>query len=360
RVVSGWNETARAVESGSLAELFEAQVVRSPGAVAVVGADREWSYAEVDAAADRVARALAGRGVGRGDLVGVLLERSPELVAVLLGVAKAGAGFVPVDPAYPVERIGYMLRDSSPALVVCSDSTARTVPSDVPRWVFDGLDSLGGVADHPGRPVPAARTGLDDTAYVIYTSGSTGRPKGVVVTHRGIGNLVAAQIAALDVGAESRVLQLSSLSFDASVWELCMALLSGAALVVPDTGSLPPHGSLEETAERFGVTHVTVPPSVLAPVGELPASVSTLVVAGEVCPPSLVERWSRGRGLVNAYGPTEVTVCASMTGALSPAGDESPVPIGGPLPNTRAYVLDGFLQPVPVGVAGELYVSGPG
>ncbi|WP_190127206.1 non-ribosomal peptide synthetase, partial [Streptomyces inusitatus] len=200
----------------------------------------------------------------------------------------------------------------------------------------------------------------DDVAYVIYTSGSTGRPKGVVVSHRGLGNLVAAQMAGLGVGPESRVLQLSSLSFDASVWELCMALLSGAALVVADAESLPPHGSLEEVAESFGVTHVTVPPSVLAPVRQLPESVVSLVVAGEACPPSLVERWSAGLRLVNAYGPTEVTVCASMSGALSPVGETSPVPIGRPLGNTRAYVLDGFLQPVPVGVVGELYVSGPG
>ncbi|WP_190127111.1 amino acid adenylation domain-containing protein, partial [Streptomyces inusitatus] len=200
----------------------------------------------------------------------------------------------------------------------------------------------------------------DDVAYVIYTSGSTGRPKGVVVSHRGLGNLVAAQMARLEVGAGSRLLQLASLSFDASVWELCTALLSGAALVVADAENLPPHGSLEEVTARFGVTHMLVPPSLLAPVRQLPESVVSLVVGGEACPPSLVERWSSRLRLVNAYGPTEVTVMASLSEALTPAGEDSPVSIGGPLLNTRAYVLDGFLQPVPVGVAGELYVSGPG
>ncbi|MFC5157069.1 amino acid adenylation domain-containing protein, partial [Streptomyces amakusaensis] len=230
------------------------------------------------------------------------------------------------------------------------------MPEGTASWVFDPATE-----PEPGLdPGVVERAGLDDVAYVTYTSGSTGRPKGVVVSHRGLGNLVAAQMTGLGVGPDSRVLQLSSLSFDASVWELCMALLSGAALVVADAESLPPHGSLEEVAESFGVTHVTVPPSVLAPVRQLPESVVSLVVAGEVCPPSLVERWSAGLRLVNAYGPTEVTVCASMSGALSPVGETSPVPIGRPLGNTRAYVLDGFLQPVPVGVAGELYVSGPG
>ncbi|WP_190127224.1 AMP-binding protein, partial [Streptomyces inusitatus] len=181
RVVERWNETAVPVVSGSLAGLFEAQVGRSPDAVAVIGGDRRWSYGELDAAADRVACGLVARGVGRGDLVGVLLERSVDLVAVLLGVAKAGAGFVPVDPAYPVERIAYMLRDSAPALVVSSAGTGPLVPEGTPSWVFDPTTDP---ATDPGPdldPGVVERAGLDDVAYVIYTSGSTGRPKGVVV-----------------------------------------------------------------------------------------------------------------------------------------------------------------------------------
>ncbi|WP_425574733.1 amino acid adenylation domain-containing protein, partial [Streptomyces asiaticus] len=345
-----WNATDRVVPVGPLGELFDARVAVSPGAVAVVGAGgEEWSYAELGGRSDRVAGVLAARGVGCGDLVGVVLERSVDVVAVLLGVVKAGAGFVPVDPAYPVERIGWMVEDAGPVLVVCSEGTRGLVPVGVECLVWDPSEV--------GESVPAVSVGVDDVAYVIYTSGSTGRPKGVAVTHRGLGNLAVAQIERFAVGADARVLQLASLSFDAAVSEMCMALLSGGALVMAGADRLPPKRSLSEAVAEFGVTHVTVPPSVLATVEELPGSLRTLVVAGEVCPPGLVERWAPGRRMVNAYGPTEVTVCATMSAPLEPSG---PVPIGRPIANTRVFVLDEFLRPVPEGVAGELYVAGPG
>ncbi|KAA9374761.1 amino acid adenylation domain-containing protein, partial [Microbispora cellulosiformans] len=381
RTLTEWNRTDRPAPAGTLAELFEAQVARTPAATAVIGPGREWTYAELDRAADGVARDLLARGVRPGDLVAVLMERSPDLVAVLLGVAKAGAGFVPVDPAYPAERIAFMLADAAPALVLCTPETRPAAPEDA--VVLDGVrlgeDSpkdpgedprenpaghsgehlrrgLGArPGDDPGGPVRVAGR-VDDVAYVIYTSGSTGTPKGVVVTHRGLGNLAADQIAAFGVRPGSRVLQLASLSFDASVWELCMALLSGACLVVAGADRLPPHGTLAAVTAEFGVTHLTVSPSVLATTEELPESLTTVVVAGETCPPWLPGRLP-GRRVVNAYGPTEVTVCATMSGPLEP---EAEVTIGRPLGNTRAYVLDEFLTPVPVGVRGELYVAGVG
>ncbi|MBL1121173.1 AMP-binding protein, partial [Streptomyces sp. 110] len=226
------------------------------------------------------------------------------------------------------------------------------VPAGAACLVWDPSDAVA-------EPAPAVSVDVDDVAYVIYTSGSTGRPKGVAVTHRGIGNLAAAQIDRFAVDADARVLQLASLSFDASVWELFMALLSGAALVMVDSDRLPPNGSLSEVAAEFGVTHVTVSPSVLATVEELPESLGTVVVASEVCPPGLVERWASGRRMVNAYGPTEVTVCATMSEPLEASGS-GPVPIGRPISNTAVYVLDERFHPVPAGVLGELYVAGPG
>ncbi|MEV0124376.1 amino acid adenylation domain-containing protein [Streptomyces sp. NPDC050703] len=354
-VLDRWNATDRPVPAGTLGELFAAQARRTPDAVAVIAADRRWTYARLDRAADHVARELRARGVRRGDLVGVVMERSADVVAVLLGVARAGAAFVPVDPAHPAERIAHVLADASPALVVCTGTTEAVLPADVPRWPYDATSRpRDGRAHRAGH----GRARATDPAYVIYTSGSTGTPKGVVVTHAGLGNLAAGQIERFAVRPDSRVLQLAAWSFDAAVSELCMALLSGAALVVAGADRLPPHVPLADVAAEFGVTHMTVPPSVLATVDALPDTVETLIVAGEECPPWLAGRWA-GRRLVNAYGPTEVTVCAAMSQPLRATG-EGPVPVGRPLTNSRVYVLDDFLRPVAPGTVGELYVVGPG
>ncbi|WP_147481819.1 non-ribosomal peptide synthetase, partial [Actinomadura harenae] len=341
RVLSAWNDTGRPVMDGSLAELFEAQAERTPDAVAVESGGTRWTYAQLDARANRIAHTLADHGVRREDLVAVLLDRSPDLVAVLLAIAKAGAAYLPVDPAYPADRISYMVGDAAPALVV-DEPFLRSLSDDTAPLHVD---------------VPC-----DQAAYVIYTSGSTGTPKGVVVSHRGLAGLAGAQVERFAVRSGSRVLQLAALGFDASVSEMCMALLSGATLLLADADRMPPRGRLEPLLADLGVTHVTVPPSLLATVEQLPECVETLVVAGEACPPGLVERWATGRRMVNAYGPTETTVCATMSAPLAPgAPDEpgAPVTIGGPIWNTSVFVLDEALRPVPPGVTGELYVAGP-
>ncbi|MFD5799105.1 amino acid adenylation domain-containing protein, partial [Streptomyces diastatochromogenes] len=365
RVLVDWNDTVTEVEASTLPELFEAQVARTPDAVAVVSDRGEVSYAELDARANRLARLLVGRGVGPESVVGVVMDRGVELVVALLAVVKAGGAYLPVDPEYPVERIAFMLADAAPSVVVTSEEAADVLPASVlvPLVVLDDPSTVGELARLDGGVLSdGERSGAlspSHPAYVIYTSGSTGRPKGVVVTHGGIGTLAAAQVDRFAVNAGSRVLQLASQSFDAAVSEVCMALLSGAALVMAGADRLPPKGLLSEAVAEFRVTHVTVPPSVLATVEQLPRSLRTLVVAGEASAPGLVERWAPGRRMINAYGPTEVTVCATMSAPLDPAG-QGPVPIGQPITNAKVFVLDQFLRPVPEGVPGELYVVGPG
>ncbi|MEU2396298.1 amino acid adenylation domain-containing protein, partial [Streptomyces sp. NPDC007369] len=332
-------ELLRAVEGGaagaSLPEMFAAQVAATPDAVALVCGDTELTYAELDARANRFAHALIARGVGPEQTVAVALPRSVESVVAVLGVLKAGAAYLPVDPAYPAARIAYMLEDARPALMV-----------DDPALVTE-------VSGWPETD-PVVELDVRHPAYVIYTSGSTGRPKGVVVSHTGVAGLVAAQVEQLGVAPGSRVLQFASPSFDASFWDLCSALLTGAALVLA-----PAETPLEAlTDRRLDVSHVTLPPSALAAVESADLTATTLVVAGEACTPELVARWAPGRRMINAYGPTETTVCATMSDPLSP-GPGVP-PIGRPVAGFREYVLDERLRVVPPGVAGELYVAGPG
>nr|WP_256463669.1 non-ribosomal peptide synthase/polyketide synthase [Kitasatospora sp. SUK 42] len=331
-------ELLPAVEGGvapvSLPELFAAQVAAVPDAVALVHGDVELTYAQVDARANRFAHALIARGVGPEQIVAVALPRSVESVVAVLGVLKAGAAYLPVDPSYPEARIAFMLEDARPSVVVDDPATVAEGewPETDPQVALD--------ARHP--------------AYVIYTSGSTGRPKGVAVSHTGVSGLVAAQVERLGVAPGSRVLQFASPSFDASFWDLCSALLTGAALVLA-----PAEAPLEALADRrLDVTHVTLPPSALAALEGAELAASTLVVAGEACPPELVARWAPGRRMINAYGPTETTVCATMSAPLSP-GSGVP-PIGRAVAGFRVYVLDERLRIVPPGVAGELYVAGPG
>ncbi|WP_034484982.1 non-ribosomal peptide synthetase [Actinomadura oligospora] len=364
RLTSEWNDTAETVPVATLPALFEARVAATPDAPAVAAGDGERTYAELGREADRIARLLIGRGVGPEKIVALAVPRSPLMVAAVLGIAKAGAAYLPIDLAYPAERVAHMLRDAAPAAVLGLTGTLAALPErDGPatRLALDDEDVRAELAAQPsGPPDDADRSAPllpSHPAYVIYTSGSTGTPKGVVVSHAGLGNLAAAHAARLGAGPDARVLQFASLSFDAAVWETVMALLTGGCLVVPDADRLPPQGSLADLAERFGITHATLPPTVVSalPDGGL-GPIGTVVVAGEACPPHLVERWAPGRRLVNAYGPTETTVCATMTAPLSPGAGT--VPIGRPLPNTRLHVLDDRLRPVPPGVTGELYVAG--
>ncbi|HET6705827.1 non-ribosomal peptide synthetase, partial [Amycolatopsis sp.] len=338
--------------------LFDDQVARTPDAVAATFDGVELTYRELSARANRLARALVARGAGPGRFVAVLLPRGTDLVVAVLAVLKAGAAYLPLDTRYPRARIDTMLDDAAPALVL---TFAELAPGLGNALVLDDPAGLAEIEPHSD----AALTDADRTApltpahpaYLIFTSGSTGRPKGVVVSHEGVVPLVRTQVAALRVGPRSRVLQFASPGFDAAFWELCLALLTGATLVSAPQKQLLPGPDLASLVTSEQVTHVTLPPSALAVLEDrcLPED-TTIVVAGEACPPDVVERWAGAYRMFNAYGPTETTVCATISERLSPA----PVapPIGTPVAGAACLVLDANLQPVPAGVAGDLYVAG--
>ncbi|MDQ4104403.1 MAG: amino acid adenylation domain-containing protein, partial [Actinomycetota bacterium] len=366
RLLIEWNNTERDVPAATLAEMVEAQVARSPDALAVIVDGGVVSFAELNARANRLARLLVEQGAGPERVVGLALPRSLDIVVAQLAVAKAGAAFAPLDPAYPADRIGFMVTDAAPVAVLTRSDVAACVAGigEIPVLVIDDPAVVSAVAaigednltdsDRLAALLPA------HPAYVIYTSGSTGRPKGVLVTHAGLASFSAAEVQQYAVAPGDRVLQFSSPSFDASVLELCMSLPAGAALVVPPPGPLVGEQLARVLAEQR-VTHALIPPAALATVAAQAAAelalFQTLIVGGDVCPAELVTRWAPGRRVINSYGPTESTVVATWSDPLVP--DQQPC-IGRPIWNTQVYVLDTTLRPVPVGVTGELYVAGVG
>ncbi|HET6287832.1 MAG TPA: amino acid adenylation domain-containing protein [Amycolatopsis sp.] len=344
-----------AVTAGEpLPVLIGRMAAKRPDSVAVADGEGELSYAQLWERASKLAAVLRARGVGRERRVGLVVGRSSWWLTGMLGVALAGGVFVPVDPAYPADRVRFIFGSADPMLVVCQGGTREAVPPEFADRlvVLDEVDLTAA----PDADLPL----LDprDAAYVIYTSGSTGTPKGVVVTYSGLGNLAMAHIERLAVSPSSRVLQFAALGFDTIVSEVMMALLAGATLVMPPDEDLPPHASLIDALERWDITHVKAPPSVLATVDSLPDRLETVTAAGELCPPGLVDRLSPGRRMINAYGPTETTICATVSMPLSPEGDV--IPFGKPIAGVRGYLLDSFLRPLPHGITGELYLAGVG
>ncbi|HEX5870654.1 MAG TPA: amino acid adenylation domain-containing protein, partial [Longimicrobium sp.] len=355
-VVGEWNRTDAAFPADrAIHQLFEAQAERTPDAPAVVRGGESMTYAELDARANRLANHLRRTGVRPEVRVAVCLEAGPEMIVSVLAVLKAGGAYVPLDPGSPAERLRMMLADSGVAAVLTQDSILPTlpVPDGVRVLSVDGA-AAAIAAESADRPEGGA--GPRSLAYVIYTSGSTGVPKGVGVEHRGACNLLPELVRILALEPGSRVLLLAPLHFDASVAEIFSALAAGAALHLPESAEAVPGPEMLELLRRDGITHTKFTPSALAalPVAELP-DLATLVVGGEACTAELVSRWGGDRRFVNVYGPTESTVRVSAQVCVP--GPAAPS-IGGPLANTRLYVLDGAGEPAPVGVPGELHVGG--
>ncbi|MFE5098034.1 amino acid adenylation domain-containing protein [Streptomyces sp. NPDC056638] len=364
RVLTEWNDTETVLPALTLPELLEAQVARTPDAVAVVSDGVEVSYAELDARANRLARLLVDRGVGPESLVAVCLERGADAVVALLAVLKAGGAYLPVDPGYPSERIGLLLDDARPVVVLATASTVGSLPDsrsallvlDEPETVTTLTASAAGPLRQSDRISPLSSA---HPAYVIYTSGSTGRPKGVVVEHRSMVNLLAWAGAEFGGADFARVLVSTSLNFDVSVFELFGPLTSGGTVEIV--------GDLLALADRqrgpWSVSLVSGVPSAFAQVldGGLRTQPRTVVLAGEALTADLVasirEALPTAR-VANIYGPTEATVYSTVWHADGEVAGV--VPIGRPVSNARAYVLDSGMRPVPTGVAGELYLAGAG
>jgi len=364
RLLYEWNQTETEYPSGKCVhQWFEEYANNQPDALAVSfkadtqSENTQLTYQELNQKANQLASYLRKLEVGPEKIVGICMERSVEMVIAMLGILKAGGAYVPIDPAYPTDRIEYMIKDSGLYILLTQDLLISNLPNHNGNNLC--LDTeWDKISKHPSENLPI-KTDPDNIAYLIYTSGSTGKPKGTMLRHRGACNLAVAQMEAFGVKNGSRIMQFSSLSFDAATWEFIMAMLSGSALVLSSSASVANGQELVKIMSDQKVTTITIPPSVLAvlPTDPLP-DLKTVVTAGEAVSGELVERWGESRQFVNAYGPTETTVCASMHECVEnyPKGP----PIGKPIGNFQLYILDKNFQPVPVGVPGELCMAGVG
>jgi non-ribosomal peptide synthetase component F len=322
----------RAVDEISWTTAFERRAALDPGAVAVVCDEIELSYGQLEERSGDLARTLLARGVGHEEIVAVAMPRSAEMIVALLGVMRTGAAYLPLDLDHPPDRIAFMLRDSGVRIVVTDSDLVGELPAR-----RRAASAARGRATTGRRALRAARhVGLEQAAYAIYTSGSTGQPKAVVVSHEGIGSLIATAVDRLGVDARSRVAQFASVGFDVAVWDLCMTLgVGGCAVVVPASRRVAAAPLTDYLTEQR-VTHMILPPSLVAalPPDCLLPQGAVLVVGTETVQAQLVARWSQRLRIVVAYGVTEATVNSTLWPAQP--GWVGPVPIGRPDPNTRA------------------------
>lgn len=360
QILEVWNNTAVSLPPLCVHHLLEAQAARTPNAVALVFGDQTLSYAQLHQQANQLAHTLQQLGAGPERLVGLYLDRSLEMVVGLLAVLKAGAAYVPLDPAHPAERLAFILADSAVSIILTQQTLLNSLPPHSAH-VFC-LDSGEETAvSQPSTPNPINLVQPDNLAYVIYTSGSTGRPKGVQVTHRGVVNFLRSMQQQPGVQAEDVLLAVTTLSFDIAVLELLLPLTVGARVVIASQETTKDASLLAAQIQKHHVTVMQATPAtwrLLCQAG-WPAQTSLKVLCGGEALPEVLaaELCQKAGSLWNLYGPTETTVWSAARAIHDPQKD---VAIGHPIANTQLYILNNHLQPVPIGVVGELFIGGAG
>ena len=350
-----WNDTDVDYPRGKcIHQLFEDQVAKTPANIAVVFEEEELTYGQLNEKANQLGHYLQERGVKPETLVGICVDRSLEMIIGLLGILKAGGAYVPIDPAYPEDRISYMLEDAGCGIVLTQEHIGLVQAGTEVIYLDSDWDNIG------KRPTENVRSGVksDNLAYVIYTSGSTGKPKGVMLEHSGISNLQQEQGRIFEIVETDVILQFASLSFDASVWEIFMALSRSAKLILCNKWRLRDTKELGKLINEYKISVVTLPPTILSLLNNNLLSLKILISAGEICTPELVRKWAKNSAFYNAYGPTENTVCTSIY--KCDINEINSLSIGKAIGNNKLYVLDNALNIVPIGVTGELYISAPG
>lgn len=345
----------------TLVDLFRNCVSSHPDHVAIVTGDIVLTYRELDERSGRIATCLQkGYKIRKGDIVGVFTDRNEYSIIGMLGIMMAGGAYLPLDPSYPTERLSYMLIDADVEVLMTDTSLMFALPTY--KGQLFGLDlQLGEPMKNTDR-MEVGKPDSMDLAYVIYTSGSTGRPKGVMIEHRSIVNTVLNQIDAFSINRYDRVLQFASVSFDASISEIGMAILSGVPLVLISRKRINEPETFLSFLEQNSVSVVTLPPTYLGQLDErrLLNIVRVIITAGEAARPLNLEKSQKLEHYYNAYGPTESSICATIYKVMPTDGMHASIPIGGPIANTDIYILDEYHQIVPVGVAGEIYIGGSG
>ncbi len=359
KLLTEWNATEDTLDTSvCVHELIEKQAAAHPQKTALKFESEALSYEILNQRANQLARHLHEQGVGSESLVGICLERSLDMVIAMLGVLKAGAAYVPIDPTYPQERIRYMFSDARLKTIISHSHLMSKLDGTSASVVL--LDETAAGISKLDTHDPKYATDPSNLAYIIYTSGSTGKPKGTMLMHRNLTNALHSTRKKYYVTEDSVVLQFASFSFDASVEEIFSALTAGATLHLVRKETLLSLAELIDLINKQGITNMTLPPSVLSVLQpkDFP-KVRSVISAGEKCPPEVAKRWSEGRHFINGYGPTEATICTT-TFEVDSGFERYAVPIGKPIGNVKVYVLDSSLQPVPTGVPGELFIGGAG